>query len=151
MERALRIGTVLTIALGLSGCADKPRMPSPTAGTPQEDLVDVDLGAFRVPVPGNADDPKDENLADRHGLTLRFQLWASVPAGRENDVAQRLALHDARLREEIIFACRLATVDELAEPALASFKGQVATVLGKYLGPRLVRRVILTSVRLEPT
>lgn len=146
--------SVLTALVAITGCGE-PALPELPAAEPLQDkerLAEVEVGAFRIPLAAVDHEPAEErNLPERNTLLLRFRLYVLVPPHRERDVAGRIQSHGARLREEVIRTCRMATLEELDDPELVTLKAELHKVLGRYFGPKHLRQVVVTNVLLEPT
>lgn len=146
--------TILTALVVVTGCGEPPVSEFPTAEPLQdkERLAEVEVGDFRIPlVAVDQRQAAERYLSERNSLLFRFRLYVLVPPHRENDVAGRIRSHGARLREEVIRTCRKATLDELDDPELATLKGELREILGRYFGPKHLRQVVVTHVLLEPT
>ena len=141
--RTLLVATMLTLATGCSGGAG--------SRSGAEQLVEVSLGAFRVPLAPNDAALRDVELPPRNGLLLRFELHALVPPKLEAAVLKRMDSHEVRVRNDVMNTCRSASLDELGEPSLTSLKLRLTKVVANHLGPSHVRRVVLSHVLLEPT
>jgi hypothetical protein len=139
----LLLMTMMTLAAGCSGAAVMRPRP--------ERLVEVPLGAFRIPLAPQSHRQSDSELAERNRLVLRFKLCALVPPEREENVLRRIESHEVRLRDEVIHACRAASVVELSDPALGALTARLTKAVAKHVGPGHVRRVVISKVLLEPT
>lgn len=152
MRRTIPVVTIATLLAVPVGCDETAESNAPEVLQANEELAEVDVGEFRIPLAAvDQRSAPESSLPGRNALLLRFRLFAVVPPHREDDVASRIQTHRARLREEVIRTCREATLDELDEPALITLKGELHQVLGRYFGPQHLRQIIMTNVLLEPT
>lgn len=115
-----------------------------------ENLIEVPLGAFRVPLAPRSPWQSQAEHAERNGLLLRFELHALVPSGRKSAVLRRAETHEVRVRNEVINACRSASLDELSDPSLGALKARLTQAVAKHFGPKHVRRVVISHILLEP-
>jgi hypothetical protein len=115
----------------------------------KEALVELSLGHFGMPVP--VEMPLEETeWSHGNALQLSFDLYAVVAPNDEEAVANVWSEQEGSLRDAILRLCRHATLDELTEPGLLSVKGRLTEVVSQNLGPRLVRRLVLTEVMVIP-
>jgi flagellar basal body-associated protein FliL len=138
----LIILTILTLTAGCGGAAVLRPRP--------EQLVEVPLGAFRVPLVPKSHRQSAEGLTDRNGLLLRFHLCAVVSPEREGAVLQRIQSHEVRMRDDIITACRSASLDELSEPSLGALKSRLTKAVARHFDHNYVRRVVVSNILFEP-
>jgi hypothetical protein len=143
--KTVRLALFVAMVTILSGCSGSAVMrPRP------EQLVEVPIGAFRIPLAPRSHWQTEDERANRNGLLLRFELCALVSPDREGFVLKRIESHEVRVRDEVIHACRSASLIELSDPNLGALKSRLAKAVGKHVGPSHVRRVVISNVLLEP-
>ena len=81
-------------------------------GKPTEEMVEVSLGNFRVPLTGGT--PGMQPGSD--WMELKFQLFVVVPPSDKQEVLQTMEDHRGAVRDSVFRVCRSISLDELSDP-----------------------------------
>jgi flagellar basal body-associated protein FliL len=112
----------------------------------QDELSEFSLGHYAIPIPVNrvfGDDRK----ASLMQIEFAFDLYALVSpefAPQIDDLWQR---HEGKVRDRVIRICRNATWEDLQDPELATLKSRLVDAVQDQLGPRAVRRLIVSEIK----
>lgn len=147
------IGALLAaVALGAAGCGGEARARNEfdrIAAIPTGDeLVEVELGAFVVPVP-LALDPSTPGSERVNIVEIKVELFAVVEPSQRKQVKTLLKRHEGRIRDSVIRVCRNTTRDDLVEGQKSTLKTRLLDAVRPHLGGKVVRRVGLRHVGLE--
>lgn len=139
-------------ALGIVCCAvgcDEEKPPSifdEVSQLPkQEELVEVDLGVYSVPVPvviGAA----TTAAAPANLLQLEFQLFGLVNPNAVGEVDRLLRRNRGRVRDRVITVCRQTPREDLADAQWSTLKAHLLDALQPMLGGPALRRVGVSRV-----
>lgn len=111
----------------------------------KEELSEFSLGNYSVPIPVVVDRTSD--VAQRENrLELDFELYALVTPQHAAELEENWKRHEGKVRDQVISACRDASLEELAEPELATLKARLTDAVQAQLGDHEVRRLLITDV-----
>jgi hypothetical protein len=113
------------------------------------DLVEVWLGHYEIPVPIARG--FGAGSISRNRIELSFDLYALVTRDYESQLADLWHRHEGNIRDGVIRVCRNASLDDLQEPELATLKSHLTDAVQAQLGPKGIRRLMLTEVKTRGT
>lgn len=158
-RRSPRAAALLAAAAAVGCAADEQesifseisRLPA------QEQLVEVELGHFMVPVPiviegaGVEADPKSrvDRFQRANLMEVQFRLFAVVDPKQQQRVEKLAKRNEGRLRDQVITVCRETPRDDLAEAQWATLKAHLLDAIQPLLGGPAVRRLGVTQVLKE--
>lgn len=135
------------IACALAGCGAPPPYEFDEFDfAPADDqFVEFPLGKYEIPVPiargiGGAS-------VSRNRIELSFDLYALITRDHEPQLEDMWTRHEGNIRDVVIRVCRNATLDELQEPELATLKSHLTDAMQMQLGPKGIRRLMLSEVK----
>ncbi|TWT46549.1 hypothetical protein [Botrimarina hoheduenensis] len=139
------------LALGACGCAEEPKslldeiklMPS------REELVEVPLGSFLIPVPVLLEDGA-ERFSSENLIELDFDLVAIVDPVHRARVERYKNRYEGRLRNEVIKVCRNTARDDVLESEWSTLKAHLLDATQPLLGGLGVRRLATPRIVKEP-
>ena len=142
----LAILAVAVLGVVTGGCGSQPTYEfdeldlTPT----QDELTEFSLGKYTIPIPliqsyGQQDGPK------RNRIEFSFHLYALITGDYESQLANLWKQHKGTIRDRIIRVCRNATLEELQEPELATLKSHLTDAVQSELGPKSIRRLLMTD------
>lgn len=140
------------LTLAAVGCAeDKPKgIFDDIALLPvREELVEVTIGSFLIPVPVVLDD-SEEGLQAENLIQLDFDLVAVVEPEHEGRVERFLKRHEGRVRNEVIKVCRNTARDDVLESEWSTLKAHLLDATQPLLGGLGVRRLATPRIIKEP-
>ncbi|MEO1497445.1 MAG: hypothetical protein AAFV43_09875 [Planctomycetota bacterium] len=115
----------------------------------REELVEVPLGSYMVPVPVVLDDSADRFEADNL-LQLDFDLVAIVEPDHKTRIERFKERHEGRLRDEVIRVCRNTARDDVLESEWATLKAHLLDATQPLLGGLGIRRLATPRIIKEP-
>jgi len=146
--KKLLMAAALTAAGTLAGgCSSKsPYEFDELDLTPaQDELTEFSLGEYSIPIP--IVQSYGQNGGSAHNsIEFSFQLHALITGDYESQLDEVWKRHEGTIRDRIILVCRNATMDELQEPELASLKSHLTDAVQAELGPKTIRRLLITEV-----
>jgi hypothetical protein len=135
------------LCLAQAGCGEKERFRFNDIGlvTTHEELLEVPMGRFKVPVPvverGQGKAPSAHNR-----MQIGFQLFALVSPSEVASLTESLERHEGKIRDNVIRVCRNATMSDLEEPELTTLKAHLTDAMEIELGASGIRRLLITDV-----
>jgi hypothetical protein len=140
----LNVGALI---LALTGCGGRPAYEFDDLDlTPaQDELTEFSLGHYEVPVP--IERGFGPGTVSRNRIELSFDLHALVNRDYESQLADLWKRHEGKIRDAIIRVCRNASLDDLQEPELATLKSHLSDAVQAQIGPRGIRRLMMTEIR----
>ena len=141
---ALAAGIVVA---ALTGCSSPPTYEfDELDSTPaQDELIEFPLGKYSIPIP--LVHPYDNGSGSkRNRLEFSFELHALVTGDYESQLAELWERHEGTVRDRIILVCRNAKLEELQEPELATLKSHLTDAIQAELGPKGIRRLLISEV-----
>ena len=139
-------------ALCAAGCEEQEQVSSifddigklPT----REEYVEVELGAFRVPVPIVLESASDrfepENL-----MEIELELIAVVVPEEEDHVERLKKRNAGRIRDQVIRVCRTTTRDDLMEPQKVTLKAHLLDAVHPLIGGEAIHRLVVKRVNID--
>lgn len=119
------------------------RLPS------REELVEIDLGKFVIPIPVVLDD-STEKIETDNLIQLTFALVAVVVPKHVASVEKLHKRHTGRIRDEVIRVCRNTSRDDILEAEWTTLKSHLLDAIQPLLGGTVVRRIIIPHKVVEP-
>lgn len=114
-----------------------------------EELEEIDLGRFLIPVPVVLD-AEDGELRTTNLLQLDFEL-VGIVAPRDVSRVKRLQdRHAGKLRDQVIRVCRSTSRDEILESESATLKAHLLDALQPILGGSHLRGLVIPRWIVEP-
>lgn len=155
-RRPRRWGAVLSCVAPLAvlaGCGgDAPvqfTINEQEMGRIAEELVEIPLGQYEVPVPAPyADDSAQTRY--KTALLFRFRLDALVEPHESGSTARLIGRNKNSLRDRVMTTCRNSSVNELLDPQLTAFRARVLDEIQPLFEGHLVRRLVITEVLTDP-
>lgn len=151
-QRSLRTGILGALALALTGCGeseettgmfdDISRLPT------REELVEVQLGSFIVPVPVILESASERFEPDNL-MQIEIDLFAVVDPADLKTVERLKERNAGRLRDQIIRVCRSTRRGDLLESQKATLKAHLLDAVQPLLGGPAVRRLGVRRVILD--
>ena len=129
-----------------TGCGSPPTYEfDELDSTPaQDELIEFSLGKYDIPIP-LAPTYGGEG-AKRNRVEFSFELHALVTNDYESQLAGLWERHEGAIRDRVILVCRNAKLEELEEPELATLKSHLTDAIQAELGPKSIRRLLLSEV-----
>ena len=146
-SQAIRCLFAGAVCLALGGCGSSPdHVFDELDLTPvQNELVEVSLGHYDVPVPIARG--FGAGSISRNRIELSFDLYALVTRDYEAQLTDLWHRHEGNIRDTVIRVCRNASLDDLQEPELATLKSHLTDAIQAQLGPKGIRRLMLTEIK----
>jgi hypothetical protein len=143
-RRGIAVGALL---MALVGCGAPPSYEFDELDlTPaHDDLVEFWLGHYEIPVPITRG--FGANSISRNRIELSFDLHALVTREYKSQLTDLWDRHEGNIRDGVIRVCRNASLDDLQEPELATLKSHLTDAVQAQLGPKQIRRLMLTEVK----
>jgi hypothetical protein len=143
---AFASGAIFVAFLALAGCGSAPTYELDELDlTPaQDELIEFPLGHYEIPIPISRG--FGSKAVSRNRIELAFDLHALVTRDFESQLEDLWHRHEGNIRDGIIRVCRNASLDELQEPELATLKSHLTDAVQAQLGPKTIRRLMLTEV-----
>jgi flagellar basal body-associated protein FliL len=143
----LAILAVGVLAVATGGCGSRPTYEfDELDSTPaQDELIEFSLGTYAIPIPlvqayGPSEGPK------RNQVEFSFELHALITSDYESQLTGMWERHEGTIRDRVIRVCRNATLEELQEPELATLKSHLTDAVQAELGPKTIRRLLISEV-----
>lgn len=114
----------------------------------REELVELDLGHFFIPVPIVLESATERFEPDNL-MQIEFTLFAVVDPDRLSMVKRVRERNEGRIRNRVIRVCRNTPRDDLLEPELSTLKAHLLDDLQPLIGGPAVRRVGVRHVTLD--
>jgi flagellar basal body-associated protein FliL len=73
-------------------------------------------------------------------------LHALVTRDSESQLTEMWEQHEGKIRDRVIRICRRASYEDLQEAELATLKSHLMDAVQAQLGPKVVRRLLMTEV-----
>ncbi|NNJ27658.1 hypothetical protein [Alienimonas chondri] len=138
-------GLVLTVMLVEAGVLYVLLAPTEAVATEElpdantEELAEVEIDTFSTTnaraIPGRL-------------VHLTFRLTAIVPSDRSGDVGESVSgSFKARIRQAVMEVARAATSDDLDDPRLRGFKGDLADAVNTVLREDVVRTAVVSEFK----
>ncbi len=108
---------------------------------PQE-YAEVSIGKFNV-----THVVRDTNAK----VSVRFALFAVLPAKREEEFVASQEHFDKRIRDSVIALVQLAETEQLVDPSLTMLKEEVVAAINRLTKKRLVKDVVFSEFCFERT
>ncbi|MEN0109839.1 MAG: hypothetical protein AAF805_03865 [Planctomycetota bacterium] len=132
----------------LAGCSEAPKafeMDEVTRLPDREELIEVDLGSFIVPVPVVLEQAIDRFEPDNL-MQIEFDLFAVVEPSHVKKLERILERNGGRLRDRVIRVCRNTSRDDLIEAEWATLKAHLLDATQSLLGGPEVRRLGMSRI-----
>lgn len=136
--------------LAAAGCGGVEELATPDYEllSFREQLAEIPLGAYSVPVPIAFE--AEGGLGRDNRLQFRFELFALVsPRDRAKAIAC-LARQKGQLRDTVISVCRNSTVDDLLDPQLSNLRSRLLDAIQPLLENVTPKRILVTRRMTEP-
>lgn len=118
-------------------------------GRIREQLVEVSLGEFSVPIP--VGEPVSQGVVrQKNLLLLRFSLWALVAPDDTARVERLMKRNAGAIRDRVIVTCRSAPLDDVQDPNMAALRSRLLDQLLPLFEGNLLRRVFVTDTLTDP-
>ncbi len=144
---------IVCIALLLPGCGSSEkgtnafdeisRLPS------REELVEIEIGRFVVPIPLVLDDSAEKIEIDNL-IQLDFKLVAVVLPKHEASVRHLMKRHAGKIRDEVMRVCRNTSRDDILESEWSTLKAHLLDAIQPLLGGTVVRRMAIPHKVIDP-
>lgn len=151
MNHAIYIWLAIVVAVvlvaTLPGCSAQPTyafdeldsMPA------QDELIEFPLGKYSIPIPLVRSLEMD-SASKRNRLEFSFELHALTTRDGESQLADVWERHEGKLRDRVIQVCRNAKLEDLQEPELATLKSHLVDAVHAELGPKSVRKLLVSEI-----
>jgi hypothetical protein len=106
-----------------------------------EELTEVSLGKYAVPIPVHAAGP-DQSLAPRNLVQFDFELIAVVKRDQKSRVADSWDRHEGKIRDRVIRVCRNASLDDMEE-----LRARLMDAVQDQLGDKEIRQLVIAEVK----
>ncbi|MEQ8846910.1 hypothetical protein [Botrimarina sp.] len=150
IARTLRRAALLAAAAAL-GCEEEPAdsvFAKIGRAPPREELVEVELGEFSVPVPVVLESAVGR-FEPANLMEVQFRLFAVVEPAQRTRVERLAARNEGRIRDKVITVCRQTPRDDLAEAQWATLKAHLFDAVQPLLGGTVVRGLGVNQVMKE--
>lgn len=115
----------------------------------REELVEVTMGSFIVPVPVVLESAIERFEADNL-IQVELELFAVVDPSESSQVELLLEQHKGRVRDRVIAVCRSTTRDDLLETQKSTLKAHLLDAVQPLIGgASAVRRVGIKRVVID--
>jgi hypothetical protein len=111
----------------------------------QDELIEFSLGKYDIPIPLVPSFEPGEGQR-RNRVEFSFELHALITGDYESQLASVWERHEGTIRDRVILVCRNATLEELEEPELATLKSHLTDAVQEELGPKSIRRLLISEV-----
>ena len=115
----------------------------------REELVEVPLGHYTVPVPLLGTNDTGEVIR-QNTIQMKFMLHGLVAPYHVSKAERIRDRHEGEMRDRVIRVCRNASLEDLVEPQLSTLKSRVLDVTQPLFEGVMLKRVVLTDVASEP-
>lgn len=149
---SIRRFAAVLVASTVFGCAEKEAdvlLDDISVLPAREELVEVPLGAFMIPVPVVLDEATPRLEADNL-IQLDFDLVAVVEPDHKKRIERYLERHEGRVRDEVIRVCRNTARDDLMESEWSTLKAHLLDAVQPLLGGLGIRRLATPRIVKEP-
>jgi hypothetical protein len=112
----------------------------------QDELNEFSFGHYAIPIPVSQAFGDDGKVTHTQ-IEFAFDLYALVSpdfAPKIDDLWQR---HEGKVRDRVIRICRNASWEDLQDPELATLKSRLIDAVQDQLGPKVVRRLIVSEIK----
>lgn len=142
------VGLTLILTAAIVGCGKSTepiafdsisRLPT------NEDLVEIEIGSFIVPIPLVLDD-SDENFEVDNRVQINFDLVAVVDPNKQAKVEKLIELHAGKIRNEVMRVCRNTSHVDIVEADWTTFKAHLLDAIQPYLGGAALRRLVMPKI-----
>jgi flagellar basal body-associated protein FliL len=116
--------------------APKPEPAHEDAAADHGAEHEVDLGMFSMTVP----QPKL-----RGTLLISFRLYGTIDEHKQPEFSERFQAHTHRIRQDVLFLMRSATIDEMTEAGLETLKKRLLDRINRSLGPAKLSDIIFSE------
>ncbi len=110
-----------------------------------EDLVEIKIGSFIVPIPLVLDD-SDENFEVDNRVQINFDLVAVVDPKKQAKFEWLMKLHAGKVRNEVMRVCRNTSHVDIVEADWTTFKAHLLDAIQPYLGGPALRRLVMPRI-----
>ncbi|WP_146583680.1 hypothetical protein [Posidoniimonas polymericola] len=118
-------------------------------GRISEELVEVAIGDFEVPVPvAYVDD--ESNTRYKNAVLFRFHLDALVDPHEASSARRLVERNSSTLNDRVMTTCRNSTIGELLDPQLNAFRSRALDAVQPIFEGHLLRRLVITDVITDP-
>ena len=145
------LALVGVVSVLLSGCfADPPKRAfEEIAALPsREELVEIEIGDFVVPIPLVLE-PTDDRFEPDNLMQVEFGMFIVVEPKDVKQVKRLKRRNEGRIYDSVIRVCRNTARDDLLEAQKSTLKAHLLDAVQPYLGGDAVRRVGLNRVVLD--
>jgi len=115
----------------------------------REELVEVPLGHYAVPVPVLRTDEAGEVVRE-NSIQMKFTLHGLVAPYHVAEAERIRNRHEGELRDRVIRVCRNSSLEDLVEPQLSTLKSRILDVAQPLFEGVMLKRVVVTDVSSEP-
>jgi hypothetical protein len=136
------------LVTALVGCSSKSfyEFEEMDLTSAEEELTEFSLGHYAIPIPIIGSEGPSAGVR-RNRLEFAFDLHALVPHEEETHMADLWGQHEGKVRDRVMRICRNASAEELEEqPELATLKSHLTDAVQDELGPKTIRRLLITEV-----
>lgn len=145
-----RIGfaLVMFVLASLVGCgkSNEPIAFDSISRLPtNEDLVEIKIGSFIVPIPLVLNDT-DEHFEVDNRVQINFDLVAVVDPMKQSKVEKLIELHAGKIRNEVMRVCRNTSHVDIVEADWTTFKAHLLDAIQPYLGGAALRRLVMPRI-----
>ena len=129
------------------GCSSPPPFDFDSLGLvpAQEKLAEIPLGRYTVPIPA-AMNQDDHEARRRNRFQFDFELYALVAPNQTAQIEDAWHRHEGQLRDRMMRVCRSVSIDDLAEPELATLRARLTDAVQAQLGENEIRQILITDV-----
>jgi Flagellar basal body-associated protein FliL len=130
-----------------AGCGSPPPIDFDALGLvpAQEKLAELSLGKYSVPIP-ITDGEEGGRARRRNRFQFDFELYALVAPNQTAQIEDAWHRHEGQLRDRVMRVCRSVSIDDLAEPELATLRARLTDAVQAQLGENEIRQILITDV-----
>jgi Flagellar basal body-associated protein FliL len=143
-----RLSAAAALIVVFVGCSSKSpyEFDEMDLTSAEEELTEFSLGHYAIPIPIISSEGPSAGVR-RNRLEFAFDLHALVRHEEETHFADLWGQHEGKIRDRVMRVCRNASAEELEEqPELATLKSHLTDAVQDELGPKSIRRLLITEV-----
>lgn len=114
----------------------------------REEMVELEIGSFIIPIPVVLDDSAERFEADNL-IQVEFDLFAVVAPRHSDQVNMLLEQREGRIRDMVIRVCRNTAPDDILEAEWGTLKAHLIDAIQPLLGGQVLRRLVVPTVQKE--
>lgn len=141
------------VAVALAGCGGEETITftidEQEVGRISEELVEIEIGDFEVPVPVAYVDEHSKTRY-KNAVLFRFHLDALVEPSAAGSAKRLVDRNRSAIRDRVMTTCREASVTELLDPYLNALRSRALDAIQPIFEGHLLRRLVVTDVITDP-